>query len=405
MQRASLLLALGIAVCLQAQGCSGSDAKQGRVATNPNEQWYLDQCRYWSPDLFFDDANVISLCTAIAKKDYEQIDRLVKAEGVDVNATGRMNMTALFWAFPLGYAEAFENIPRDEDNRLVDSEIAPTQREYMVKHARLMEHLLKLGANPNIKTTRGNVEETSKERKSVYVPGHVFDLREGLAVTHLASQPIGPARFNYFPLVMANGGDPNLVDGRGLTPIFFACGRHFRLLGNLSSPENVAILIDAGADLELRDSDGYTPILAAAAEAHFDLVHMLMHAGADFRAKNERGQNLAWFACDRKRFIENMPEEYEEFFERHPDFDIVKGSPREIELYFLDVVAFLDQEGMLPGGTQAKWRDEIDQLIKDYGKAAYGKRDPFVDEWVAKRRQLQKSPEADKATSNVKAAE
>ncbi len=399
MQRAFLILAIGIAVCLQTQGCSGSDAKQERIATNPNKQWYLDQCRYWSPDLFFDDTNVILLCEAIAGYDFEQIDRLVKAESVGVNARGHMNMTPLFWAFPLGYAEAFENIPRDEDNGLVYNEIAPTQREYMVKHARLMEHLLKLGADPNIKTTRGDVERTGKKGEPIIVPGHVFDLREGLAVTHLASQPIGPARFNYFPIIMANGGDPNLVDGNGLTPIFFACGRHFRLLGNLSSPENVAILIDAGAGLEVRDCDGYTPILTAANEAHFDLVYMLIHAGADHRAKNARKQGLVWFAHERKRFVENMSREYRDFFEKNRDSNIVAGTALEIDPYFLEVVAFLEQEGQLPGGTHEHWKGEIDQVIEKCGEAARGKRDPFVDEWVAKRRKL---PEANKEVPTAK---
>ncbi len=401
MQRALLNLAIGIVACLVVHGCSRSSPKGGTAATKATNRWSQEVDRYWAADLCFDDPQVIQLCEAIREKNCEEIDRLVKVEGVDVNATGRMNVTPLFWAFPLGYAEAFEQIPRDE-NGLVYNEIAPTQREYMVKHARLMEHLLKLGADPNIKTTRGDVERTGKKGEPVVVPGHVFDLREGLAVTHLASQPIGPARFNYFPIVMANGGEPNLVDGNGLTPIFFACGRHFRLLGNLSSPENVAILIDAGAGLEVRDCDGYTPILTAANEAHFDLVYMLIHAGADHRAKNERAQGLVWFAHERKRFIENMPREHQDFFEKNRDSNIVAGTALEIDPYFLEVVAFLEQESQLPGGTHQHWKGEIDQVIEKCGEAARGKRDPFVDEWVAKRRKL---PEANKEVPTAKSVE
>ncbi len=191
MQRAFLILTIEIVVCLQAQGCSSGSTGSSATAKMPDRWSSQGAYRHWSPDLFFDDPEVVQLCKAIAEKDYEQIDRLVKTEGVDVNATGRMNMTPLFWAFPLGYAEAFEKIPRDEDNNWVRGKIASTQQKYMGEHAQLMEHLLKLGASPNIRTTRGDVERLFKEGKAVIAPAYLFQRFEGLAVTHLASQPFG----------------------------------------------------------------------------------------------------------------------------------------------------------------------------------------------------------------------
>jgi hypothetical protein len=116
------------------------------------------------------------------------------------------------------------------------------------------------------------------------------------------------------------------------------------------------------------------------------MVDMLIHARANVRAKNAEGRDLAWYV--RQQFIKN-----------------VSRTVREVDPYFLDVVGFLEQEGTLPKGTHAEWKDEIDQLIKEYGKTAYVKRDPFVDEWVLKRQELQQSPDADKATSKAKVAE
>ncbi len=386
LQRTVVSLGLGIVVCLQASGCSGRSPPNGTTATKAANRWSQEVDRYWAADLFFDDPQVLQLCEAIREKDYEQIDRLVKVEGVDINATGRMNITPLFWAFPLGYAEAFDKIPRDVMGGHVDSEVIPTLREFMGQHARLLEHLLKLGADPNIRTTRGEVAEMFKEGKPVIVPAHLFQVYEGFAVTHLASQPLTRARFNYFPLIMANGGDPNLAALDGRTPILVACGLSLRLEGGWPSPENVAILVDAGADLEVCDSDGSTPILKAAEYSHFDLVYMLIHAGADLRAKNKRGEHLPALTLNRKTLV-------------------AERTALEVNPYFLEVVQLLKEEGMLPPGIYEPWREQIDRLIENCGdERARGHRDPFVEEWVAKRGRLEASSERDGETPKAKAA-
>ena len=376
---------LVIVIGLQASGC-GHGASKGVAEKAPaiekapvNDRWSQGPFRSWAPDIFFDDPKVLDLCNAIADKDFDRIDRLVKIEGVDVNATGRRNVTPLFWAFPMGYVEAFVKLPRDEKGGLVGSEIAPTQRKYMGEHARLVEHLLKLGANPNIKTALANVVVVRNERKRVYLPGHIFESSQELAVTQIASQPLGCARFNYFPIVMANGGDPNLTNKNGMPLILYACGYLYNSMGGNSSPENVALLIDAGVDLEARDPNGRTPILLAATRTHFDVVYMLIHAGADFHAQEDsRGkEDLAWFVCRQMRAIESIPEKHREFDERGLRF-----APCQIDPYFLEVVGFLAQES-LQEDAYALWKDRIDQLVEQ-GEVVYGQRDPFIDEWVAR---------------------
>lgn len=356
--------------------------------------------RNWSADKFFDDPKVLELCEAIKAMDFDRIEHLVKKEGVDINARGHDNVTPLFWMFPLGLLEAYKSIPRDENGYLIESEMGPAEQVAFAKHARLMERLIELGADPNVKLS--DIRPESQRETQYEVPLVAFFMVKGLAVTHLAARLYGVAEYNYFPMVMANGGDPNLIyDARGVPPVFLVVGAYYPSYSprGSSSPQNLALLIGARVDLEFRAPDGNTPILAAADAEHFDLVHMLMHAGADVRAKNQRGLDLAWFMRKRKRFIENMPAEYKKFFEEVPNYSRVEGTRREIEPYFLDVVGFLEEEALLPEGTQPKWKAEIDQLIKDYGKAAYGKRDPFVDEWVAKRRKL---PEANKEVPTAK---
>ena len=50
-------------------------------------------------------------------------------------------------------------------------------------------------------------------------------------------------------------------------------------------------LIDNGADLEVRDSSGNTPLLFAAYEGRYKVAKLLLEKGADIQAKNEMNWN------------------------------------------------------------------------------------------------------------------
>ncbi|XP_053168842.1 fibronectin type 3 and ankyrin repeat domains protein 1 isoform X2 [Hemicordylus capensis] len=59
----------------------------------------------------------------------------------------------------------------------------------------------------------------------------------------------------------------------------------------LSGKTDVATpLIDAGADVNMKDSDGKTPLMVAALNNHDDLVALLLDRGADLAVKNEFGK-------------------------------------------------------------------------------------------------------------------
>ena len=352
--------------------------------------------RNWSADKFFDDSKVLELCQAIKARDFERIEHLVKKEGVDINARGHDNVTPLFWMFPLGLLEAYKSIPRDENGYLIKSEMEPAEQVAFAKHAGLMERLIELGADPNVKLSE--IRPESQRETQYEVPLVAFHMSEGLAVTHLATRLYSAAKYNYFPMVMAKGGDPNLVlDSGAVPPIFLVVGQYFPSLwiaARISSPHNLALLIDAEVDLEFRAPDGNTPILAAAAAQHFDLVYMLVYAGADFRATNERGWGLPKYAANYLHAVQKLPEER-----------IQPGAPRQVEAYFLDVVRFLEDEGVVAEGTHADYKTQIDRVVEKSENVVYADRDPFVDEWVAKRRGLQEPPKANTTDPKAKAPE
>lgn len=405
MQRALLNLAIGIVACLEASGCSGRSSPNGTATTrrelheSPEDRskpiaddWDFPVFNNWSPKRIFADPKVVELCYAIADQDYALVERLVKNEGVDINAKGFMDITPLLWAFPLGRLESVhcwhsQGLRPDNDARR--AEVREIEQKVLAKHASFLEKLLRLGADPNVITQEADRKDILGNHKVVAVPGDMFPPKKGFSVSHLAAKRYGPAEFSYLASVMTNGGDPNLTDEtRDATPTAIVCGGDDAILGSLRSPpQDLAIMIEARADLELRDRQGNTPILLAARVSRYSMVYMLIHAGADFRAKNDKGEDLAWHVRRRQRIVEKTP------------------APRpEVDPYFREVANFLEHEGLLPEGTHDKWKYEFDRLTEEHGKRRYADRDPFVEEWVAKRRRLEASSERDGETPKAKAA-
>ena len=81
----------------------------------------------------------------------------------------------------------------------------------------------------------------------------------------------------------------------GMTPLMWAAAR--------GKPETVRYLIDAGASLEAKSSDGLTPLMAAAGSIKtldgdpLACVIALVEAGADLEATDHEGRTAVFYAC------------------------------------------------------------------------------------------------------------
>ena len=207
----------------------------------------------WEAEDFFTDPKMIELCKAIEAEDLVKIDELVQS-GVDVNARGRANMTPLLWAFPMG-----EKVFR-----------------------RLLEH----GANPNVKLTE-----------------RIYPFYTGDSVTFLAAGP-SPSHAcifhdvsmgNYLKLVLEHGGDANLQNGHGRTPLFAA------VTAFEESERRIRLLLEAGADIDHQDLYGDTPAMFAERHRRYDSLLVLLEAGADLRLVNKSGIDVV-FMVGRRLF-------------------------------------------------------------------------------------------------------
>lgn len=66
-------------------------------------------------------------------------------------------------------------------------------------------------------------------------------------------------------------------------------------------PERVRILLEAGANVNATDKDGWTPLMIAAAAGNTITVHVLVDAGADVDA-SAQGQTASMLAAENRHF-------------------------------------------------------------------------------------------------------
>lgn len=180
---------------------------------------------------YFEDRGVVKLCRAIQANDLNEIRRLVKEEGVDVNTKGKDNVTPLLWSYLDNQVERFQL-------------------------------LLELGADPNVVLT-GDV-------------GSPRVFTKGEAVVHITAGSNFP---DHFSLVMQHGGDHALVDNLKETAISRVLRGHAP-----NMKERVQLLIDQGADLNFFSMyTGNIPLALAIANAkRFDIVLLMLNNGADY---------------------------------------------------------------------------------------------------------------------------
>jgi ankyrin repeat protein len=93
--------------------------------------------------------------------------------------------------------------------------------------------------------------------------------------------------------LLALGANPNVRDEDGRTPLFSAV-----LGGSLGL---VGLLIESGAEVNARDSQGFTPLHYAAQEDLLEMARLLIAKGADVNAQDEDGSSVLWRAVFSER--------------------------------------------------------------------------------------------------------
>jgi ankyrin repeat protein len=130
--------------------------------------------------------------------------------------------------------------------------------------------------------------------------------RDGITALMLAAENNKP---EILKLLISRGADPNRQDNNGWTAVLKAAyqgnaacieilathsklelDRALLVATLMERKDAVKVLLDNGAEIDFRASDGRTPLILAASKGNKELVEMLLRAGADVSLTDNAGQ-------------------------------------------------------------------------------------------------------------------
>jgi hypothetical protein len=274
----------------------------------------------WDATKYFDDPQVIQLCQAIEANDVAEVDRLI-ADGADVNAKGKGNMTPLLWAFPGNKPELFKR-------------------------------LLEEGADPNV------IVESDFNTKQVAI-------NPGDAVIQMAAKSNFQDHFRY---VMEHGGDPDFTNPHTKCTLL----KTILMEGGQFTRERVELLIEKRADLNKTGGSGAPPVIDAVSYfGQFDIALLLLKAGADPNVYIDgHNKKLVHIVLHAKRGIENGTPQHRADY--HELVEWLEGHGQSFEEAQADYDRWYKQSGSLAEQAELRKAEVAERKARE--KAQVGEK-------------------------------
>lgn len=111
------------------------------------------------------------------------------------------------------------------------------------------------------------------------------DLSSGETGLHIT---VARRDLTWTQFLLQEGANPNIADNRGRTPLIAAA--------QIGFIEGVQALVDAGARLDVGNETGETPLIAAVHARNVDLIEILIKAGADPDRADNAGRTARDYA-------------------------------------------------------------------------------------------------------------
>ncbi|MCK9544348.1 MAG: ankyrin repeat domain-containing protein [Novosphingobium sp.] len=139
------------------------------------------------------------------------------------------------------------------------------------------KHFEQFNNQKSINCITGKIERCLKLKISNFVANKRI---KGLRLIEILNgSNINASAYKEFNSLVYSGADINVRDNDGSTALMYAAAHGYR---------NIAyILIKLGADINVKDNYGYTILMLAAQAGHTDIVRMLIDSGVDINAKGD----------------------------------------------------------------------------------------------------------------------
>ncbi|BFZ23411.1 hypothetical protein BsWGS_26450 [Bradybaena similaris] len=162
----------------------------------------------------------------------------------------------------------------------------------------ILQMLLDHGANVTAKDSKGNTVlhiaaekdstenmesllQKTKAKKMINVQN-----KEGLTALMISTNKCGHKTMK---VLIDHGADVNIKDFSGNTALLLAVSKQ------IQKPEILTALIEAGSDINVQNTSGYTPLMLAAQASLKDAVMLLVDSGANINAVSDKVKNATAF--------------------------------------------------------------------------------------------------------------
>ena len=224
-----------------------------------------------------------------AAKDHSQIVQLLFDHGVNVNATTTTGRTALIVAAAKGYNQIVQLLL---DNGADMSEGTNSNETALMNavqhgHSHIVQLLLDNDADVNARTNSGETAlyAAAKRDKTADIVQLLLDNNANINTGNRQYQPLIAAATNesvaVLQLLIDRGANTEVKDEEGRTALHCAVW--------YGKERSVNLLIENGAAIEAMNPYGYTALITAAAMDSSNVVKLLLEKGANIEAIGDRG--------------------------------------------------------------------------------------------------------------------
>ncbi len=227
-----------------------------------------------------DDTRGVPVLLAAAELGRVDIISRLVAGGADLEVRGPSGETPLMRAAQWGQVEAMAALLDGGADLLARSDGGETVLMWAGSDA-AAKLLILAGADLQARDAAGRTALIGAMSRGTGGPVPII----ATPAARVGGDPVGVAN-----VLLAAGADVNAQDRNGRTAMATALDNDRRFLGGAEVQRAIGLLIDYGADVDVPDAAGVTPLMLASGRCDADLLTALLAAGADFSRRNADGK-------------------------------------------------------------------------------------------------------------------